>query len=299
MKVVEICHSCGVPGNVLQLLTGSGAVVGDLLANSPLVDAVSLTGSTEVGIRVAEAGARTLKHVSLELGGNDPYIVFDDADMEIAIRDAVAGRVQNAGQTCCAPKRFFIHKKVREEFVKGAIERIKSLKPGSPLDESTDLGSLISERAAAEVQRQVDFTIKQGARLVIGGHAYDKTYFEPTILEDVTMDMDVARAMEIFGPVMPIIEFETEEQVIEMANATPYGLQAGVITRDMGRAMRVASRLECGGVVFNSSGNYRHLEQPFGGWKHTGIGQEGVSRTLDEMTLEKSYIMNGILKAPE
>jgi succinate-semialdehyde dehydrogenase/glutarate-semialdehyde dehydrogenase len=283
----------------MQLVTGRGSVVGEMLAGSPLVDAVSLTGSTEVGIKVAEAGAKTLKHVNLELGGNDPYIVFEDADMETAVHDAVAGRVQNAGQTCCAPKRFFVQKSVKEAFIARAAELIKSLKTGSPLDEATDLGSLISERAAAEVRRQVDITIKQGARLVCGGHAYDKTYFEPTILDMVTMDMDVARDMEIFGPVMPVIEFDTEEQAIEMANATPYGLQSGVITRDMGRAMRVASRLECGGVVFNSSGNYRHLEQPFGGWKQTGIGQEGVSRTLDEMTLEKSYILKNILKAPE
>ncbi|MDR3076544.1 MAG: aldehyde dehydrogenase family protein [Synergistaceae bacterium] len=299
MKVVELCLECGVPGNALQLVTGRGASVGDALAKSPLVDAVSLTGSTEVGIRVAEAGAKTLKRVCLELGGNDPYIVFDDADMETAIRDAVAGRVQNAGQTCCAPKRFFVQKGVHDEFVRGAVEMIKSLKTGSPLDESTDLGSLISGRAAAEVQRQVDHTIKQGARLVCGGHVYGETYFEPTVLDGVTMEMDVAREMEIFGPVMPVIEFETEEQAVEMANATPYGLQAGVITRDMGLAMRVAARLECGGVVFNSSGNYRHLQQPFGGWKQTGIGQEGVSRTLDEMTLEKSYILKNILKAPE
>jgi succinate-semialdehyde dehydrogenase/glutarate-semialdehyde dehydrogenase len=299
MKVVEICLACGVPGNVMQLLTGRGASVGEFLAKSPLVDAVSLTGSTEVGVRVMEAGAKTLKRVYLELGGNDPYIVFDDADMDIAVRDAAAGRVQNAGQTCCAPKRFFVQKSVKEKFVRGVVEKIKSLKLGSPLDESTDLGSLISERAAAEVQRQVDFTIKQGARLVHGGHLYDKTYFEPTVLDGVTMDMDVSKGMEIFGPVLPIIEFETEEEAIAMANATPYGLQSGVITRDMGRAMRAASRLECGGVVINSSGNYRHLEQPFGGWKQTGIGQEGVSRALDEMTLEKSYILKNILKTPE
>jgi succinate-semialdehyde dehydrogenase/glutarate-semialdehyde dehydrogenase len=298
MKVVEICLECGVPGDVMQLVTGRGSSVGDALVRSPLVDAVSLTGSTEVGIRVAEAGAKTLKRVFLELGGNDPYIVFDDADMETAIRDAVAGRVQNAGQTCCAPKRFFVQKGVKAQFVEGIAGAIQALKHGSPLDEATDLGSLISERAAREVHRQVELTVSQGAKLVLGGRFLSATYYEPTVLDGVTMDMDAAKDMEIFGPVLPVIEFETEERAIEMANATPYGLQAGVITRDMGRAMRVASRLECGGVVFNSSGNYRHLQQPFGGWKQTGIGQEGVSRALDELTVEKSYILKNILAKP-
>ena len=296
MKVVEICLSCGVPGNVLQLLTGSGAVVGDLLAKSERVNAISLTGSTEVGLQVAQAGAKTLKRVFLELGGNDPFVVFEDADIELAIRDATQGRVQNAGQTCCSPKRFIVQKSVKKAFVAGVIELIKKLKLGSPLDEATDLGSLISERAAQEVQKQVEHTVKQGAILAYGGKLYDKTYFEPTILDNVTLAMDIAGALEVFGPVFPIIEFETEEEAIAISNHTPYGLQAGVMTRDMGRAMRVASRLECGGVVINSSGNYRHLDQPFGGWKMSGVGREGVSVTLDEMTQEKSYILKNVLK---
>ncbi|MDR1580385.1 MAG: aldehyde dehydrogenase family protein, partial [Synergistaceae bacterium] len=190
MKVVEVCLECGVPGDVMQLVTGRGSSVGDALARSPMVDAVSLTGSTEVGIRVAEAGAKTLKRVFLELGGNDPYIVFDDADMETAIRDAVAGRVQNAGQTCCAPKRFFVQKAVKARFIEGAVERIKALKQGSPLDETTDLGSLISEQAARKVHYQVELTIAQGAKLVCGGRFLSSTYYEPTVLDGVTMDMD-------------------------------------------------------------------------------------------------------------
>lgn len=295
MKVVEICLSCGVPGNVLQLVTGSGGVVGDLLAASPLINAISLTGSTEVGLQVAAAGVKTLKRVFLELGGNDPYIVFADADMDQAVRDAVQGRVQNAGQTCCAPKRFIVQDSVKQAFIDGAIRRIRELKLGSPLDDATDFGSLISERAAKEVLRQVEHTVSQGAKLVLGGKLYDKTYFEPTILDEVTVEMDVAKDMEIFGPVLPVISFKTEKEAVAIANATCYGLQGGVMTRDMGVAMRVASQLECGGVVINSSGNYRHLDQPFGGYKMSGVGREGVSVTLDEMTQEKSYIMKNIL----
>ncbi len=295
MKIIGICLSCGIPGNVLQLLTGSGSVVGELLAKSDKVNAISLTGSTEVGLHVAEAGAKTLKRVFLELGGNDPFIVFDDADLEHAIRDATQGRVQNAGQTCCSPKRFIVQDTVKDAFITGVIARIKALKLGSPLEETTDLGSLISERAAQEVHRQVEHTIRQGAKLVCGGNLYDRTYYEPTILDDVTLEMDVAGDMEIFGPVFLIITFRTEEEAIEIANHTCYGLQAGVMTKDMSKAMRVASRLECGGVVINSSGNYRHLDQPFGGYKMSGVGREGVSVTLDEMTQEKSYIMKNIL----
>ncbi len=296
MKVVEICLSCGIPGNVLQLVTGSGASVGDILASSPDINAISLTGSTEVGISVAEKAAKTLKRVFLELGGNDPYIVFADADLDKAIADAVQGRVQNAGQTCCSPKRFIVEESVRQQFIDGAVERINKVKKGSPLDDTTDLGSLISERAAKEVERQVEQTIAQGARLVCGGKRYDVTYYEPTILDGVTLDMDVARDMEIFGPVLPVISFTTEAEAVDIANATCYGLQGGVMTSDMNKAMRVAAKLQCGGVVINSSGNYRHCDQPFGGYKMSGLGREGVSVTLDEMTQEKSYILKNVLQ---
>lgn len=295
MKVVEICLEQGIPGNVLQLVTGSGAAVGNILAASPEIDAISLTGSTEVGIQVAEQGAKTLKRVFLELGGNDPFIVFEDADLEQAIANAASGRLQNAGQTCCSPKRFLVQESLHDAFVEGLIKRIQALHRGSPLDESTDYGSLISEKAARTVERQVEQTVAQGAKKVYGGWIYDKTYFEPTILDDVTLDMDAAKNMEIFGPVFPIITFKTEEEAIRIANATSYGLQGGIMTRSMNRAIRVASRLQCGGVVINSSGNYRHLSQPFGGYKMSGLGREGVSVTLEEMTQQKSYILKEVL----
>ncbi|MCI8742183.1 MAG: aldehyde dehydrogenase [Lachnospiraceae bacterium] len=296
MKIVEICWECGVPGDVLQLVTGRGAVVGGILSESPDIQALSLTGSTEVGCEVAQKGAKSLKRIFMELGGNDPYIVFEDADMEKAIADAFAGRIQNAGQTCCSPKRFIVQNSVKDAFIAGLQSRIKSIHLGSPLDEDTDMGCLISPGAAEGVQKQVEETVAQGAKLVCGGHVFNQTYFEPTILDQVTTEMDVANEMEIFGPVFPVIGFDTEEEAVRIANGTIYGLQSGVMTRSMERAMRVASRLECGGVVINSSGNYRHLDQPFGGWKKSGIGREGVSVTLDEMTQEKSYILKNVLK---
>ena len=217
--------------------------------------------------------------------------------MELAVADAVQGRVQNAGQTCCAPKRFLVQNSVKEEFIQRVIQRLENLKLGSPLDEATELGSLISPKAAREVKRQVDLTVAQGAKLLYGGDLYDESYFEPTVLDQVTPEMEVACNMEIFGPVLPIIGFDTEEEAVRIANHTIFGLQAGVMSRDMKRVMRVASQLECGGVVINGSGNYRHTDQPFGGWKMSGIGREGISVTLDEMTQEKSYILKNILRA--
>ncbi len=295
MKIVELCHQCGIPGPVLQLVTGSGPMVGELLVASDKVDAVSFTGSTQVGRIIAASSAKTLKRTLLELGGNDPFIVFEDADLDKAAADAVQGRVQNAGQTCCAPKRFIVQNSVKEEFIRRMCDNIAQLRTGSPLDEETDLGSVINEKAAAEIQRQVEHTVSQGARLVCGGKSYNKTYFQPTILDGVTPGMDIAADMEVFGPVFPVIGFEDEEEAISIANATIYGLQAGVMTRDMNKAIRVASKLQCGGVVINSSGNYRHLDQPFGGWKMSGLGREGVSVTLEEMTQDKSYILKNIL----
>ncbi|MBP5727907.1 MAG: aldehyde dehydrogenase [Clostridia bacterium] len=295
MTIIGICIAQGVPGNVLQVVTGRGGTVGSLLADSPLINAISLTGSTEVGLSVAERGIKTLKRVFMELGGNDPFIVLEDADLLKAVEAAVSGRLQNAGQTCCSPKRFLVHESLHDAFVQGMMDAFTRIKHGSTLHDETEYGCLISERAAREVERQIQHTVNQGAKLLCGGHAYNTTYFEPTILDGVTPEMDVARDLEIFGPVFPVITFKTDEEAVEIANATKYGLQAGVMSRSSERAMRVAAGLQCGGVVINASGNYRHLEQPFGGWKMSGLGREGVCTTLDEMTQEKTYILKNIL----
>ena len=295
MTIIGICFEQGVPGSVLQVITGRGSTVGDVLALSPRINAISLTGSTEVGLSVAQKGMSTLKRVFMELGGNDPFIVLDDADLEKSVQAAVSGRLQNAGQTCCSPKRFIVHASLHDAFVQGVMEAFKQVKQGSPLNDDTEYGCLISPRAAQEVERQVQHTVEQGAKLICGGHAYHTTYFEPTILDQVTLEMDAAKDLEIFGPVFPIITFQTDEEAISIANATQYGLQGGVMTRSTERAMRIAAGLHCGGVVINASGNYRHLEQPFGGWKMSGLGREGVSVTLDEMSQEKTYILKNVL----
>ena len=298
IKLVALCLEQGIPGNVLQIITGSGEVVGKILAESPKVNAISLTGSTEVGISLAETGAKTLKRVFLELGGNDPFIVLDDADISKAIAAAVEGRLENAGQTCCSSKRFLIHESIHDVFIKKLLEALSKIKHGSPQDDETEYGCLINGNAAQKVELQIQKTIEQGAKLICGGHAYNITYFEPTILDDVTLDMDIAKDMEVFGPAFPIITFKTDEDAVKIANASRYGLQAGIMTKSVDRAMRIAANLQCGAVVINGSGNYRHIEQPFGGYKMSGFGREGISGTLAEMTQEKTYVLKDVLIQP-
>ncbi|MCL2425269.1 MAG: aldehyde dehydrogenase family protein [Oscillospiraceae bacterium] len=295
MRVAELCWEAGIPGNVLQVVTGKGSTIGNVLSSSPDIDKISLTGSTEVGIQVAKVAANTLKHMSLELGGNDPFVVFKDADMELAVNEAVSGRLKNAGQTCCSPKRFIVESSVAEEFTNGVIEKLKTLKLGCPLDPNTEMGSLINTTAAQDVQKQVDETVAAGAKCIYGGKLYDQTYFEPTVLVDVNKDMDIAVDLEVFGPVFPIITFDTFEEAVEISNSTQYGLQAGVMTKDFSKAIRAAAAIQCGAVVINGSGNYRNVDQPFGGMKMSGLGREGISCTLEAMSQVKSYILKNIM----
>ena len=297
MRIAQLCWEAGVPGNVLQLVTGSGQKVGRILAKAKGIDKISLTGSTEVGIEVATLAANTLKRLALELGGNDPFVVFEDADMELAVAEAVAGRLKNAGQTCVAPKRFIVQNTVIDEFTEKVIESLKKVKLGSPLCEETELGSLINPKAAQTVLEQVEHTVKQGATCAYGGNLYDQSYFEPTVLTGVTKDMDIAIDLEVFGPVLPIIGFDTFDEAIEIANNTPFGLQAGVMTKDSSKAIQAASKIKAGSVIINGSGNYRNIDQPFGGIKMSGMGREGVSCTLSEMSQVKSYVLKNIMKA--
>ena len=299
LRITELMLSAGVPGEALQMISGQGSVIGNILVESEHIDAVSFTGSTEIGQKIAQTAARTLKHIFLELGGNDPFIVFDDADMELAVNECAASRVQNAGQTCCAPKRFLIQNSIKEAFVPKLIERLGKVKTGSPLDPNTDLGALINPAAALEVKRQVEHTISQGAKCVYGGKLSAQTYYDPTVLLDVTPEMDISKDMEVFGPVFPILGFDTEEEALNIANNTCFGLNAAVFTSDMKKAIRAASLIECGSVVINGSCCYRNIDQPHGGRKMTGLGREGICCTLEEMTQPKAYILKGILGVGE
>jgi len=296
IRIVELMLLTGVPGNVLQIVTGPGSLVGGILVESEKIDAISFTGSTEVGKAIAKRSAQTLKHIFLELGGNDPFIVFEDADIELAVNECASGRTQNAGQTCCAPKRFLIQNSIKGHFVEMLIGRLKLIKMGSPLEEDTQMGVLISPRSTMEIHKQIEHTLSQGATCAYGGRLIGPTFIEPTVLLDVTPDMDIFKDMEVFGPVFPIVGFDTEEEAIHIANNTSFGLNAGVMTRDMKKAFRVAARMHCGSVVINGSGNYRNIDQPHGGRKLTGLGREGICCTLEEMTQPKAYVLKSILK---
>jgi len=289
----ELLVEAGVPANAIQCITGSGSKIGSWLTSDPRVRAVSFTGSTEVGVELSKMCAPSLKHVSLELGGNDPLIIFDDCDFELAISETIGGRIGNAGQTCCASKRFIVQNGIKERFVKELVSRLSKIKIGDPSDPSTELGPVISERAAKEVEQQIQHTISQGAKLICGG-TRKAAFIEPTVLE-CTPDMDIARDLEVFGPVFPIIPFERESDAIQIANNTIYGLSSGVITENMRQAMRVANSVNAGACIINGSGNYRLAHQPFGGYNMSGVGREGAVCTLEEMTRQKMISFKGIL----
>lgn len=293
--LTRLLIEAGVPGGAAQILTGSGSKIGKQLAQSPKIDAISLTGSTAVGIETAQNGAKNLTHVFLELGGNDPLIIFDDADVDQAVKETLAGRASNAGQTCCGTKRLIVQNGIREEYTKKLLEALKKLNVGDPLDPQTDYGPLISEKAAKDVEAQVEYTVGQGAKCLFGGKRFDTTYFEPTLLTDVTSEMDIAKELEVFGPVFPVIGFDTEQEAVEIANAAPYGLSSGVMTQNMKTALRVAMAMQAGTCVINGCGNYRSAHLAFGGYKMTGIGREGVTHTLDEYTQTKSIALKQLL----
>lgn len=295
IRLMEMLIEAGVPECAVQIVTGRGAVLGKWMIASPKINAVSLTGSTNAGIEVAKESAPHLHRFYLELGGNDALIVYSDADIDLAVEEAVFARTLNAGQTCCAAKRFLVERPAMEVFTEKLIERLKKIKIGNPLDPETEMGCLISEKAAVQVEEQVMRTVEQGAKCIYGGRRLDKAFFQPTVLTDVTASMDAAQDMEIFGPVFPIIAFDTMEEALEIVNQSMYGLMGGVMSRDMNKAMKTAAGMESGGIVINGAGNYRPLEIPFGGYKKSGLGREGISYTLEEMTQIKTIIMKKVL----
>ncbi len=294
-RYVELLVEAGVPAGVISVVHGSGSVVGKTLTSSKKVDMVSLTGSTAAGIDAAKNCAEHCAHSSLELGGNDAFILCADGDMDLAIEETVWGRLYNTGQVCCASKRFLVENSVKDEYIRRMVEKINSLKQGDPQDMSTDIGCLVSEDAAIEVERQVQETIAAGATLVCGGKR-NGAFYEPTILDNVTPDMEVAKDMEIFGPVIPVIGFDDLDEAIEIANKSIYGLSGSIITKDISKAIKVSEKMECGGFVINGASFFRSFEQPFGGWKYSGIGNEGIMTTLKEMSRTKTVILKNITK---
>ena len=293
-KLVYLLIKAGVSIGAAEVLHGDGKTVGQGLAAHEGVDLVSLTGSTAAGMETMATCSKNLTHVMLELGGNDAFIFLEDGDMDLAVEETVWGRLYNTGQVCCASKRFLIHNSRKQEFIDRMVEKIKTLKQGNPMDPTTKIGCLINENAAIRVEEQVNQTVSEGAKIIIGGKR-NGAFYEPTILDDVNETMEVAKDMEIFGPVISVIGFDDVEDAIRIANQSHYGLCGNVITKDMKKAFEVARKLEVGGAVINGSSFYRSFEMPFGGWKHSGIGNEGVLTTLKEMSHTKTIVLKNIL----
>ncbi len=293
-KLTALLGEAGVTPGAVQIITGRGSKVGAWLCENKDVHAITLTGSTEVGIETAKVAADHLAHIALELGGNDAFIVLEDGDVELAAEELIWGRMYNTGQVCCASKRFIVHSSLVKEFTEKAVEKIKKLKQGMPSDETTQIGCLISEKAAIEVEEQIALTVKQGGKIVLGGKR-NGAFIEPTVIADVPKTADVAIDMEIFGPVVPVISFETLEEAVEIANSSKFGLAGCVFTSDMKTAMKVCNELECGGTVINGASFFRSFEMPFGGYKYSGIGTEGVMSTFDEVTRTKTIVLKNII----
>jgi len=294
LKMSQLLLQAGVPAGVIQVITGGGATAGTWLCEHKDVHGITLTGSTAVGIATAKAGAGHLAHVTLELGGNDAFIVLKDADLDLAADQVVGGRMSNNGQVCCSPKRYLVQEEVADAFTEKVLQRIQGLKRGDPLDPTAQITCLVSEKAAIEVEEQVNHTIAQGAKLLLGG-VREGTYYAPTVLCDVTPEMDVAKDMEIFGPVVPILRVRDLDEAIEIANASCYGLGSCVFTQDMKLISKASAQLQSGAVVINGSSYFSTIEMAFGGYKYSGIGREGVSVSFDDVTQIKTVVLKNIL----
>ena len=295
IRLVQLLVEAGVPAKAAQAVTGRGGACGTYLSSSPGINGIFFTGSTQVGLEIARMGDLHLTPSFLELGGNDPCIILDDADLDIAIPYIVEDRLFNSGQVCVSPKRLLVQEDIVEEFTARILAEVPKIKVGDPFDPETSMGCLISEKAAIGVEAQVNETIKQGAQLLYGG-TRDGAYYMPTILGGITRDMDIANDMEVFGPVFAIIPVKDQEEAISVANQTSYGLSSGIFTKDISRGMTLASKIESGACVINGTGFYITPYQPFGGIKMSGRGREGWSVTLDEVTYEKTITVRNMYK---
>jgi len=294
LALAELGERAGIPAGVFNVVTGTAADIGTEMTSNPLVRKLTFTGSTETGKRLMQQCAGTVKKLSLELGGNAPFIVFNDADLDAAVEGAIVSKFRNSGQTCVCANRFLVQDEVYDVFLEKLAAMVRELKVGNGLDAGTQQGPLIEMNAVLKVEEHISDAVAKGARIVVGGkrHALGGTFFEPTVLADVTPDMLVARE-ETFGPMAPLFRFSSEEQAIRNANDTEYGLAAYFYTRDLARSWRVAEALEYGIVGLNT-GLISTEVAPFGGVKESGLGREGSKYGIDEFLEIKYLCMGGI-----
>ena len=289
LAFAELAVRAGVPKGLLSVLTGSASEIGGEMTRNPLVRKLSFTGSTEVGRLLMRQSADTIKKLSLELGGNAPFIVFDDADLDAAVDGAMISKYRNTGQTCVCANRIYVQRGVLQAFTDKLVAKVKALKVGPGTEPGVTQGPLIDTKAVAKIEEHIADARAKGAEVLTGGkrHALGGQFFEPTVLSGATADMLVARE-ETFGPLAPIFAFDTEEEVIVRANDTEFGLASYFYSRDIGRVMRVAEKLESGMVGINT-GLISTAEAPFGGVKQSGLGREGSKYGLDDF-LEVKYL---------
>ena len=290
--VAELAYQAGIPRDVLQVVLGANSrQVGGIFTSHPLIRKLSFTGSTQVGRVLMQQSANDIKRTSMELGGNAPFIVFDDADIDAAVLGAMASKFRNAGQTCVCANRFYVHNKVYDEFVEKFDAAVQQLKVGNGLEEGVNVGPVISESAKQGIQSLIDGAIEQGAKPVTEPKTLDGLFMQPVVLKNVTHDMDII-SQEIFGPVAPVIKFDDDQQLIEMANDTIYGLASYFYSQNIHRVWKIAEALEYGMVGINE-GMISTEVAPFGGVKQSGIGREGAKQGIDEYMSIKYLCFGG------
>ncbi|MCO4891543.1 NADP-dependent succinate-semialdehyde dehydrogenase [Cupriavidus sp. WGtm5] len=294
LALVALAERAGIPAGVLSVVTGSASAIGGEMSSNALVRKLTFTGSTEVGRVLMAQTAATIKKVSMELGGNAPFIVFDDADLDAAVEGAIVSKYRNAGQTCVCANRIYVQSGVYEAFAQKLVAAVAALKVGNGMDDGVRIGPLIDDKAVAKVEEHIADALGKGARLLQGGqrHALGHSFFQPTVLADVAPGMLVARE-ETFGPLAPLFRFDTEDDVVAMANDTEFGLASYFYARDLGRVWRVSERLEYGMVGVNT-GLISNEVAPFGGVKQSGVGREGSHYGIDDYLVIKYTCMAGI-----
>ena len=298
LKVAEILHEAGAPAGVYNVVQGYGAVGASLITDDRVAK-VSLTGSVPTGRKVYAAAAEGIRHVTMELGGKSPLVIFDDADLENAVSGAILGNFYSSGQVCSNGTRVFVQKGIKEAFLTRMAERLKGVKMGDPQDPDVNFGPMVSENQRNIVMGYIEKGVAEGARLITGGNLVDGDgfYIEPTVFADVTDDMTITRE-EIFGPVLSVLDFDTEEEVLARANDTEFGLAAGVFTADLTRAHRMVAGFEAGTCYINTY-NLAPVEAPFGGSKLSGVGRENSKAAIEHYSHVKGvYVAMGDVEAP-